>query len=432
MNADESRAAAALDLAWQRDGWRTRAGAGGLKALAGDALVRVGEGALARDLPAPQEPVRCVWLPVEWVAPKPFCLPVAHPRFLDAAVIAGEWEEQTGEEAESLWFGWRAAREEGAEGVAGLMAAMPLAWREALDALAPLSHVRVDALDRLEIRCMDAAPPQEGEALAVLDADAEGVCFGVWRDGAWRGASRLNDAAGDADGREWLLAALAAMGWREGGPACGRLDAERAAWFGDFRGEVGERLLGRAEASLDAGARLLASGAAAHGIEFRHGGWSARAAFPGLHRWRGAVVLAGAALALWIGGMAWQNHRLHQRIEAAQARIDAAFARALPGQPVIDALAQLRQAAGGGAGGGDAARAWLRSLDALARVQADQPWTIRELEWRDGAMRMRGEVKDLQALNRLRERLAKALGREVRLDDTELGKGRVGFRMRWS
>ncbi len=439
----------ALDLAWQRDGWQARAADGRVFPLAGEAIRRIAaadEAAPGRELPAPDAPVRCLWLPVEWVAPKPFSLPVAHPRFLDTAVIAGEWEEAIGEDAAHLWLAWCAARagaEEGAKGeagVAGLMAAMPEAWREALDALAPLSHVRIDALDRLEQRRREGAPLPGGEAVAVLDADAEGVCFGVWQGakegGFWRGASRLNDAASGGpageDAREWLRAALAAMGWREGGPVIGRLDAARAAWFADFGGERGEALPARAAATLDAGAALLASGAAGGGIEFRHGAWAARASLAGLQRWRGAALLAGLALALWTGGMAWENHRLHQRIEAAQARIEAAFARALPGQPVIDALAQLRQAAGGNAAGSGATRRWLAAMDALARVFAEEPWTIHELEWRDGGMRMRGEVKDLQALNRLRERLAKALGRQMRLDDTELGKDRVGFRMAWS
>ncbi|MDX8402483.1 MAG: GspL/Epsl periplasmic domain-containing protein, partial [Mariprofundaceae bacterium] len=164
---------------------------------------------------------------------------------------------------------------------------------------------------------------------------------------------------------------------------------------------------------------------------FRHGRWAARTVLAGLRPWRGAAVLALLVAAAWIVGAAWEHQRLESRIAAAQARIDAAFARALPGQPVIDPIVQLRRAAGGGGDGGSTEE-WLAMMTALSRAFQEQPWTLKSLEWRDGEMQMRGEIADLQALNRLRERLASALGREIRLADTELGKDKVGFRMVWS
>ncbi len=404
-----------VDLAWLDGVWHLRDADGAIRAL--EAPEDDGFAS-----PACEADVRCVYLPVEHVPLRPFSLPLSHPRFLDADVLAQELEDQTGEDAGACWLAWRAGSVE--SGVRGLMAALPPGLREALDGCNP-RHVRIDAPERLARRLPEEAPSLP---LAVCDADAGGVCIGVFHAGRWLGVTRIarQPSLGDDGLREWALRALAAMGW-EGGAAVGRLDAAAAGWFDDWRGETLEALPSRVEATLEGHAP------AADGLEFRHGRWAPAGDFAWLAPWRGALALGALAALLWTGGMLWDNHRLQQRVEAAQARTTAALARALPGQPVIDALAQLRRAAGVGDGGGGAdVRRWLAQMAAVARVFGRQAWTIRELEWRDGAMRMRGEAKDLQMLNRLRDALAAELGREVRLIDTTLGKDKVGFRMEWS
>ena len=413
------------DMAWLDGAWALR-DAGGLRMESG------ADGTDADDAPEPPvvEAVGRVWLPLERLIVRPFRLPLSHPRFVDAAVLAGELEDQTGESPGDWHLAWRAAVVAGGDGgVVGLMAAMPRAWREAFDACQPLSAVRVDAVDRLAWR-LEETDAVDG-VVAVLDADAEGICLGAARDGAWLGVTRVNrEDLADEEVRRWVTGALLAMGWTEDMPAVGALDATAAAWFADWRGETLEALPARAQATLR-GRPLPAMG-----IEFRRGDWAARGDREWLRPWRRAAWLAAGLCALWVGGMALEHHRLEREAAVARARILAAFARALPGEPAVEPLAQLRRAAGvsigeaGNEGSGDAA-SWLRQAAALARVYEQTPWTLEELDWRDGMMRMSGEAADLAALNRIREALARALGREVRLLDTRLGRGKVGFRLEW-
>ncbi len=167
------------------------------------------------------------------------------------------------------------------------------------------------------------------------------------------------------------------------------------------------------------------------GLEFRVRQWAPKASMGGWRPWRRTLILAGMLLLVWIAGTALEIHRLKQAIEARQDAIAQAFARALPGQPIVDPLAQLRQAAGGAAAGSDPAR-WLAAMAAIHRLWRDRPWTVETIEWRESKFVLRGSADDLESVNRIRERLGRTLGRPVRLSDTQLDEGKVRFRMEWS
>ena len=133
--------------------------------------------------------------------------------------------------------------------------------------------------------------------------------------------------------------------------------------------------------------------------------------------------------------MVWQNHQLHSQSEQLQAQVIDAFHRGLPNETVIiDALAQLRRAAGGGAGGERQSEAlfWMQQLAGINRVYKHTPWEIRELLLHDGKMTMSGEAKDLQTMNMIRESLQQETGKDVKLEDTDLNGSLVRFRMVWS
>jgi len=133
--------------------------------------------------------------------------------------------------------------------------------------------------------------------------------------------------------------------------------------------------------------------------------------------------------------MMWQNHRLNVQLEEAQQRIIAAFHTGLPNETVmIDALAQLRKAAGGNSTGASAhdAAVWLQQIVGVHRVYQQIPWKIRELVFRNGEMIMSGTAADLQTMNRIRDALQKQTGKKVKLQDTDLSGTEVKFRMAWS
>jgi len=99
---------------------------------------------------------------------------------------------------------------------------------------------------------------------------------------------------------------------------------------------------------------------------------------------------------------------------------------------MIDALAQLRRAAGGGDGSPQlAGTRWLRQLATINLVYKTSPWDMRELEWSDGGMKMSGKAGSLQLLNTIRQTLEQQMGVEVKLLDTDLSGQQVSFRMQW-
>ncbi len=383
---------------------------------------------------APFAAPRMVMVPMELLLLRAVTLPLSHPRFVDGDVLAQELEEQAGIDAEAWWLAWRVDRLEG--GCSGVVVAMPRAMQQQIAAHPVWSHapvVTVDGWVRLQ-RWLDGVTGGEEAPLAVVDADADGLFFGCYRGGCWLGMRRLNrlPEGDDSALMMQLLRSLRSMGWRDGA-VVGRLDEElRAAWVREtggeaWNGQVESTLPARLESNVDAA--LAGDG----GLNFRHGRWSATAA--GLAEWRSwrrPAALAALALLVWYGQQQWTIADLQARSAAVEAQIAAAFHRGLPDQAVmLDPLAQLQQAAESVGGGSDRQRL-LRQLALVAAVYRQVPWTMRALRLEDGVVRLRGSVPDLETLNRVHDLLQKRVGHKVTIEDTDLRKASVGFRMRWS
>jgi len=391
--------------------------------------------------------VSSVLLPVEHLLSRVFSLPLAQTRFIDQEILGQELEEHSTEQAEDWWLAWQGGS--AGDGVAGLMFGLQEAVRKQIDAhdcWRQASYIGVDIWTRLNAS-LEASPKakQSENAVAMLDADATGICFGVWAGGDgsqsagcfWHGMRRLNWGATLLEHQcteltENILRSLQAMGWEDdGGMALGRLPEvlQKAMNLSSWQGESVELsdLPGRNEANLAVDA--------ASGLNFRHGRWRAESPLGNLKPWRRTLAMAAALAVIWMTGMMWQNHRLNVQFKEAQQRIVTAFHTGLPNEAVmIDAMAQLRKAAGGrstGASGHDAT-IWLRQIAGVHRVYQQTPWKIRELSFHDGMMTMSGTATDLQSMNRIREALQKQTGKKVKLLDTDLSGNQVKFRMAWS
>lgn len=384
-------------------------------------------------------------LPAEQLLCRAFRLPLQQTRLIDREILAQELEEHSAEKPEAWWLAWQAGRT--AEGVAGLVFGMPETMRvqlQAHEAWRQVRYVGIDVCERLQSQLSGYASAVAGDGgVAVFDTDATGVCFGVWSpgedgsDGFWLGMRRLNCAAAEAAQldealKENLLRSLLTMGWdRESDLALGRLSAELcdALALSSWQGEVVERenLPSRNEANLAIEQET--------GLNFRHGDWRATSSLGDFKPWRRTVALMLLLALAWAGGMMWRNHQLAGRLAASQQRIIAAFHKGLPHERVIiDPLAQLRKAAGGGGDSvkGHDAAICLQRIDEISKVRGRIKWTIKTLSFRDGVMSMSGVARDLQTLNRIRAALQKQSGRPVKLQDTDLSGDRVTFRLAWS
>lgn len=402
--------------------------------VAGDGASRTLPCAEDALLPEISEPVDGLFWPVERLLMRPFRLPLRQARLIDADIIGQELAEQTGEDATDWWLTWQASACEG--GVAGTWFALPESVCEAIDAdvsWKAMPRLVVDATARLGAWLSQAG----GSPLAILDMDADGLFLGFWRDGAWQGIRRLNAAQPAWD--EMAVEAgrsLAAMGWHaEAHGAVGRLPPAFVATLGirDWQGEACEPadLPGRHTANL-ALVGALAGAMPASAVNLRHGRWSVRRRSVHRGAWRRPLILAAMLMLVWVLGTGVHLYRLSHQQDRYRQQIAAAFHRGLPHETVmLDALAQLRKAAGGASAAGDDGGEWLHQMQAVAKVYRQHPWQLRELDFAHGRMHMSGTVQGLNALNQIRQALSTHLGRDVELADTDLQGQKVAFRMNW-
>jgi len=430
-------------------------------------------------------------MPVESVFSRVFSLPLSSTRFIDQDILAQEMEEYTAEDVADWWLAWQAGYAE--DGVAGVMFGLPETVREQIDthpAWQSLQTIGVDILARLSAQFN----AEEGASLdhradgmvhgdrpiAVFDVDGSGVFFGVWNGkeandsgGYWRGMRRLNWSEGMLAEVQWPVLAenikrsLHAMGWQKEGDG-GDESKKKNEFAGEFTDEfTGEFTDKRTDEFTDAVGRLLPDLYAAlnltgwqgtliapedlstrhtenlalspkAGLNFRHGRWNSRHGFSQLKPWYRSLAIAAALVVVWVAAMLWQNHHLETQLEAAQQHIIQSFHKGLPNEKVmIDALAQLRKAAGGAAGGvtggerGNSALLWLQEVEGVQRVYQKTPWKIKVLSLDHGKTTMTGSVIDLQSMNKIREALQKEMGTVVKILDTDLSSAQIQFRMAW-
>lgn len=374
--------------------------------------------------------VYALLLPVEELLVRPFSLPLAKPSLLDAAILSQEIEDQSGEECSDWWLAWQVQKTD--TGVSGLVVGMPMALRRQLEReeLSPLLHVRIGALERLA-RWVEHFDLSEDEPVAVVDEDSTGVVLGVLKNDIWQGIERINNlqAPGIEDRLEIIKKTLGSMGWTEGQPAIGRLSRELSQGFDHWLGLTIEcdALPTREQAVFEE----VFSHPFRSGIEFRHGDWRLSKDLQWMRAYRRSGWLLLLVILVWIAGMMVQNYALERQINAQQDRIVQAFKKALPNQPVIDAVAQLKKAAGVGETGQKVAQV-LHHIQWIGEVYDARIWRVSELQWLEGKVKITGTAQDLQTLNNIRDALEKKGRGTVRLADTDLKNGKIGFLLEWS
>jgi len=370
-----------------------------------------------------------VCIPMEWLLVRHIVLPLKSPDMVDADILFQELADSSDLDTSAWWLTWRMHRCE--SGVAGMLFGLPESLREAMQADEQWSKAKVilvDGYERLQ------AHLHHGQPCMVIDQDDEGVFFGVFDGQAWRGMRRLNGAADHGDGLIMqLLHSCQAMGFDAqhyelrgciSDSFLSALANKDMVWSGRLL----KNSLTRHEANL---ASLETTGMDDHPapLNLRHGRWAVRHGWGQWHLWKRSAVLCSLLLLAWLIGISSELNSMDKQADHYTQRIEAAFHQGLPNEPVmLDALAQLRQAGGGEV---TADTSFLSSLKAVSQVFRTEPWKLKTLELRDGEMQMTGEVKDIEALNRIQTNLKESLQKDVKIADTNIRGEQVSFRMQW-
>lgn len=384
--------------------------------------------------------VHTLILPVEMLLSRTFSLPLSSPRFIDADILAQELDEQTGEDIGAWWLSWQAATD--GDGVKGVVFALPNRFKQLIDehvGWGQVNFVGVDLQLRLNTRLARLADRKEG-LIVLFDADRDGLAFGLCGCSEkgkpiWHGMRRLNIQGTDEDAISQaafdICQTLAAMGWHDGQAliATGLLSSSLHAalalpeWCGSVVDPA--ELPDRHQANLDTDYST--------GLNFRHGRWRTRAkSAGGLKPWYRTMAFAAALVLIWSAGMIWQNSQLADQNEQMQAKIIDAFHRGLPNEPVIiDALAQLRRAAGSSGTIKNQTVKLLNQVAIVNRVYASNPWQMKELSFSEGKMQLSGIATDLASMNKIQQLLQKESSLNVSLKDSDLSGNQVKFRMSW-
>jgi len=372
-----------------------------------------------------------IYWPIEQLLVRPFSLPLADTRMLDADILSQEVAELTGEEEDNWWLAWRAGKLD--SGVAGLVFGLSQNIRREMQQhpeWEQCPQLLIDGWERLKEACGGC------DNCAVIDEDADGVFFGFVRNGVWHGLRRINrkfnsdEMQSDESVARDILYSWKAMGMDvENDPVVGKLGPSLASRmqesFANWDVALREKLLERHAANFEIGEQP------APALNFRHGKWAVRKSWHGFQRWKRPAIMAAGLLLIWMVATTVQIFTIGMRAEKYQGMIEEAFHRGLPKEAVmLDPLAQLRRASGGSEAGGNGSDL-LQQLKLLGEAYRQQDWQLKEISYENGKMVMSGSASDIASLNRIRDRLGKASQREVVISDTDLTAGRVSFRMKW-
>jgi len=415
--------------------------------------------------------VHTLLLPAEQLLSKSFQLPLSSPRFIDQDILSQELEEHSSEHSDSWWLAWQAGKHNG--GVAGIMLGLPESLRQHMETHACWQQAQYIVSDmwlrlnhQLEItlnenpaqhsKSQSWSQGQSSAAIAVFDSDSSGLFFGIWQPphddnatGFWLAMRRLNwlDASKPCSSLvEDIKRSLHSMGgpdaWSisEHAIAIGRLSPQlhAALNLANWHGQLcdADELPCRCDATISAANNSISSSSTSKQLNFRHGRWRSGSHLKQLKPWYRSMAWAALLMLTWSANMMWQNHQLQTQLLTQQQAIIAAFHLGLPNEPVIiDALAQLRKAAGGtpssNANAASLAAQWLRHIETINQVYQQTPWTIRELSFQQGVMSMSGQTNDLQDMNRIQKALQQKSGQEIQIQDTDLSQNHVRFNMLW-
>jgi len=124
-----------------------------------------------------------------------------------------------------------------------------------------------------------------------------------------------------------------------------------------------------------------------------------------LKPWRLPAGLAAACLAVFLIGQGVSLWRLNNVESALDAQISEVFSQALPGQPMVDARAQMEGVLGRGASGHGSL---LPAVSVLARAMATVPNArIEALSFRGDALDLRVTAPSVEALDGIKQAMAR-------------------------
>ena len=366
----------------------------------------------------------CIYIPLEQTLIRYIQLPLKSTKHLDADMLLQELSDNAGIEPDDWWLTWQMKADE--DGVSGLVFGIKNDLKSSLQNTPVWQHATLLLIDGWQRLNTWLDGQNDTQSAAVVDMDEEGIFFGFYDAGIWKGMSRLN---GNSETHtQQMLWSLKSMGFDvETMPVLGRLSAEVASHFPHSSEPETDSLPQRyiANLSLD-----KPTNQTKHMLNLRHGKWASKQTSAALQAWYRPAIFAAVIACLWLGGMIGSNMQYEAELKAMQQDITAAFHRGLPEQPVIiDALAQLRQAAGGNTSSNH--QNVSQQLFALSQTFINTPWEMQDFSISKRGSSLAGKVKDLDTLNTIRTGLAKHIGRDVQVADTDLKGNEVSFRMRW-
>jgi len=375
------------------------------------------------ELPDANMHVQQVYLPMEHLLSRAVQFPFASPALVDADMLFQALSDDVDAKADDWWLAWHL--EACQTGVAGMVFGLPNSLRTAMQAQThwgQVNHIMVDGFERLQ---RHRVPEQ---AAGIMDQDDEGLFFGFFDAQAWRGMCRFNGSSTTDSASFQILKSLQAMGFDAKQHVLLGIADERTwqIWRNkgcDVQGEGVNMLSNRHAANLAIQAKTTRP------LNFRHGRWSAKLAWQRVEFWQRSIMMLLALACVWYIGTWYQIRQIDDALAASQQRIEAAFHHALPNEHVmLDALAQLQQAAGGTK---SMQSTFLSDLEAVGHVYQQQAWQLDTLVLRDGKMQMDGSVQAITQLNHIQELLQKTLHKEVNIVDTHMANQHVSFQLSW-
>ena len=377
----------------------------------------------------------CIYLPLENLLVRHFHLPLKHTRFLDASMLAQELADSAGIEPDDWWLTWHANSHD--DGVSGIVFGLPKSQKYAIQQdptwqLAPF--MLVDGWERLN----QWRPQHEIERVAIIDADAEGLFLGFYQQGTWLGMRRLNLDMHDTQACEHIyhevILSLQAMGFDAAQHnIIGRISSALKStepFLNNEQLQVEDHLEQRHIINLKL---PLPRKNNPYTLNIRHGKWTANntASIPKV--WWRPIALAVISCMLWLSMTGIENYQLRQQLDTMNNEIIQAFHRGLPQQTVIiDAMAQLRQAANLGDTNNSNSQQVIQQLNKISAAFKAHPWQMQELRINGNEVTISGKVSSLDTLNDISNVLQKELDQKVKITDTDLNGNEVTFRMRWS
>lgn len=152
---------------------------------------------------------------------------------------------------------------------------------------------------------------------------------------------------------------------------------------------------------------LAAHAAAGPQVELLQGAYAAKTSFgERLKRWRLPAALAATALLAMVGNQLvglWQMRKAERAVDAQIAEL---FVQVLPGQPVVDARAQLQGVLNQGNAGG---RGLLPALTVIAQALAQSPnGKLESISYRGDGMDLRMTAPSVEAIDAVKQRMSQS------------------------